>query len=108
MKILLALFVALSGSVFAGSLDSGGLGGGLGSQGTGGLDAPHATTISGTVLQRMEKGLLVETAKKGIVLVTGYDALQGKHVSFSVLKNGTFSYTTVDGAESMIDAYKKP
>lgn len=83
------------------------------------LDAnPRASKkyyVAGTVIQRTADGLLIECnraggagyeAATGDVWLVGKDASEGKTVRTIALKLGTYTYTTVDGADRMVDEFQ--
>jgi len=80
---------------------------------------PREQVINGTVIQKMEDGILVHCESDpsfgvhkavGIVLVSGNgvkDIFGGQHVHFRATLKGTFKYTTVKGAESIVQEFER-
>jgi hypothetical protein len=71
--------------------------------------------VAGTVIQRTPDGLLIECNRtggsgykqpKGDVWLVGKDATVGDTIRTVATKLGTYTYTTVDGADRMVDEFQ--
>ncbi|MEP6668953.1 MAG: hypothetical protein ABJF10_07370 [Chthoniobacter sp.] len=70
------------------------------------LDAPVGRiTIHGSVMQKMDTGLLLNTIH-GVVLLRGYAAKEGATITVPTMKAEPYDYTDLDGAKRRVDSYQ--